>query len=192
MLSIRHTALLAFALVLPTALTLQVQGTAMAQSQSTAPRPCCWDRWDPGQMDRHMWGGQHGMGRDQTHRMQRHWTFMHQSIPAEYRGQRNPFTQTAEVIREGGALYAKQCAACHGSTGLGDGEAGKSLSPSPALLAHLVQMPMAVDEYLFWSVSEGGRQFGSAMPAFKGTLTADQIWKVVAYMRAGFPAAAQQ
>jgi mono/diheme cytochrome c family protein len=26
------------------------------------------------------------------------------------------------------------------------------------------------------------------MPAFKGTLSDDEIWSVVAYMRAGFPA----
>ena len=51
--------------------------------------------------------------------------------------------------------------------------------------------PIAVDEYLLWSISEGGRQFDTEMPAFKGTLSREEIWKVIAFMRAGFPAGAQ-
>jgi mono/diheme cytochrome c family protein len=70
---------------------------------------------------------------------------------------------------------------------MGDGEGGKSLSPSPALLANLIEMPMSVDEFLLWSISDGGTAFGTAMPAFKDVLTRDEIWKIVTYMRAGFP-----
>ena len=39
-----------------------------------------------------------------------------------------------------------------------------------------------------WTVSEGGKPFGTAMPAFKNELTQEQIWQLVAYLRAGFPA----
>ncbi len=63
------------------------------------------------------------------------------------------------------------------------------LSPSPALLAYMIRRPIAVDEYLLWTISEGGAQFGSKMPAFKDKLGRDDIWRVVAYMRAGFPSA---
>ena len=52
-------------------------------------------------------------------------------------------------------------------------------------------MPMAGDEYLLWTVSEGGQRFGTDMPAFKDTLTEDQIWSIIAYMRAGFPSSQQ-
>jgi hypothetical protein len=76
---------------------------------------------------------------------------------------------------------------CHGERGLGGGEAADDLTPSPALLAYLVQQPIAVDQYLLWSISEGGKEFGTAMPAFKDTLTRDQIWKIIAYLRAGLP-----
>ncbi|MEZ5857048.1 MAG: cytochrome c [Hyphomicrobiaceae bacterium] len=103
-------------------------------------------------------------------------------MPAHING-----STTAETVGEGGRLYAPVCASCHGKSGLGDGEAGKALTPSPALLAYLVQHPMAADEYLLWSVSEGGKAFGTAMPAFKDTLKRDEIWKIIAYMRAGFP-----
>jgi mono/diheme cytochrome c family protein len=70
---------------------------------------------------------------------------------------------------------------------MGDGEVAKSLSPSPALLAHMIQMPMSVDEYMLWSISDGGAALGTAMPAYKDVLTKDEIWEIVTYMRAGFP-----
>jgi mono/diheme cytochrome c family protein len=73
---------------------------------------------------------------------------------------------------------------------MGDGEAAKALNPSPALLAYMIQMPMAVDEYLMWTIADGGKAFGTAMPAFKNTLSAEEIWKIIAYMRSGFPAVA--
>jgi mono/diheme cytochrome c family protein len=63
-----------------------------------------------------------------------------------------------------------------------------ALYPSPALLAHLIRMPDTVDEYLLWAISDGGKPFGTKMPAFKDALTEEQIWQIVTYMRAGFPA----
>jgi mono/diheme cytochrome c family protein len=143
------------------------------------------DRWDPGRSERDKWGT--GMMEPLQHRMERHWTFMLSGVPSNYRGKRNPLSQTPEVIRAGGGHYQKKCIECHGALGLGNGVMANSLNPSPALLAYLIQMPMAVDEYLIWSISEGGKEFGTAMPAFKDTLTEKEIWEIVAYMRAGFP-----
>jgi mono/diheme cytochrome c family protein len=51
----------------------------------------------------------------------------------------------------------------------------------------MIQRPISVDEYLLWSISEGGKDFDTRMPAFRITLSRDDIWKIVAYMRAGFP-----
>lgn len=147
-----------------------------------------FDRWNPYWMHRDRWGSGNGMmGPEQRQRMQRHWTFMHSGVPQAYRGKANPHASTSDIIRAGSTLYAKQCASCHGVQGMGDGEAGKDLSPSPALLAYMIQMPMSVDEYMFWTISEGGQPFGTAMPAFKDNLSEDEIWKIVTYMRAGFP-----
>ena len=170
-------------------------GAAVVTATLAAPLPalaqapaegCCADRWDPARAERGHW--EHGaMGPMQRQRMERHWTFMHEGAPAEYRGETNPLAATAENVDAGGRLYQSQCAMCHGVEGNGDGEAGRSLSPSPALLAHLVQRPMAVDEYLLWAIAEGGQAFGTAMPAFKGALSRDEIWQVVLYLRAGLP-----
>lgn len=148
------------------------------------------DWWDPGAMHRDRWHPNR-MGPGQRHRMFRHWTFMNQGVPPEYRGVRNPLASSDETVAAGAAIYAENCAACHGDRGLGDGEAGRDLSPSPALLAYMVQMPMAVDEYLFWAISDGGAPFGTDMPVFKETLGEEDIWKVIAFMRAGFPETAR-
>lgn len=91
------------------------------------------------------------------------------------------------MIGDGFTLYTTNCASCNGETGMGDGEAANALNPSPALLAYLIQMPMAVDEYMLWSISEGGKAFGTDMPAFMDVLTRDEMWKIVTYTRAGFP-----
>jgi len=112
---------------------------------------------------------------------------MHQGSPAVYRAERNPLSPNAETISKGDALYQKNCTSCHGATGMGDGEMANSLNPSPALLAYMIQMPMSVDEYMLWSISDGGAAFGTEMPAFKDVLTQDEIWNIVTYMRAGFP-----
>jgi mono/diheme cytochrome c family protein len=120
--------------------------------------------------------------------MTRHQAFIKNGVPAAYRAARNPLAKTPDTIREGSVLYAENCASCHDASGLGRGEAGLALYPSPALLAHLIRMPDAVDAYLLWAISDGGKPFGTKMPAFKDTLTEDQIWRIITYMRAGFPA----
>jgi mono/diheme cytochrome c family protein len=145
-----------------------------------------WDMWDPGWMQRPMWNPRH-LGPGQQQRMLRHWTFMHQGVPAEYRGRTSNVAPTEAAISDGAMLYADNCALCHGPTGMGDGEAGRALNPSPALLAYMINMPMAVDEYLLWTISEGGEPLGTDMPAFKDVLTTEEIWNVIAFMRAGFP-----
>ena len=53
-------------------------------------------------------------------------------------------------------------------------------------------MPMAVDEYLLWSISEGGEAFETSMPAFEATLSREEIWKIVAYLRAGLPSVTEE
>lgn len=162
-----------------------------AQSSNQGAQPNFGDMWNPNWMQRHMWGpGPLAPG--MRHRMTRHWTFMHQGVPEAYRGARNSLVPGAKVIGEGRVLYQANCASCHGMTGMGDGEAARSLNPSPALLAYMIQMPMSVDEYMYWSISDGGAAFGTAMPAFKDTLSEDEIWKIVTYIRAGFPTGSQK
>ena len=124
----------------------------------------------------------------QRQRMLRSWTFMNKQVPNNYLKSTNSIGYSIKAIAAGGPLYAAHCKMCHGETGLGNGELAPDLTPSPALLAYLIQQPIAEDQYLLWSISEGGKRFDTAMPAFKTVLTEEQIWQIIAYLRAGFPA----
>ena len=68
---------------------------------------------------------------------------------------------------------------CHGATGLGDGPTAKALIPPPANLQSHV--PLHTDGEIFGFISAGFP--GSAMPAFHGQLTDEQMWNLVNYLR---------
>lgn len=144
------------------------------------------DYWQPDWMVRELWGPGR-MPKGMMTRLLRHSTYMNYGVPKEYDGARSALRPSREGMEEGGRIYARECAGCHGKNGLGDGDAENALSPSPALLAYMINRPIAVDEYLLWSIADGGVQFESQMPAFKDKLSRDDIWRVIAYMRAGFP-----
>ena len=120
--------------------------------------------------------------------MPRHHQAMMSGVPAPYTALRNPLPKTKETVQRGAAVYEKSCASCHGPTGQGDGEAGRNLSPPPGNLVWLSQMPMAQwDPFMYWTIAEGGAPFGTAVPAYKGVLSSDDIWAVTAYIQARLP-----
>jgi mono/diheme cytochrome c family protein len=160
---------------------------ALAQDPDSAP-PNWWsnmwkeDQPSPWEMK--------NMSPEQRQRLARHMAFINKQVPQAYLDATNDVGFTTQAIFAGGELYAAYCAKCHGDTGLGNGEAAANLTPSPALLAYLMDQPIAIDSYMLWTISEGGAQFGTKMPAFKDALTREQIWQIVAYLRAGFPVVA--
>lgn len=160
----------------------------VAQQQS-APVPwsgCCgmgqWPMMGPGMMGHGMMGwGMMG---------QQYGTPMMAQIPAPYNSMTNPLPKTHETVERGALVYQQNCAACHGA---GDGPAGQRLSPPPANLLWLSQMPMVQwDPFMYWTVAEGGAQYGNAMPAFKNTLSKDDVWAVIAYIQARLPRTASK
>ncbi len=134
-----------------------------------------------------MGGGMMGGGM-MRHSMVRHRYFMMNGIPAPYTNMTNPLQKTDKNIQEGGKLFETNCAQCHGKKGYGDGPAGKALNPPPSDIASIVRMPMATDPYLFWTISEGGKEFQTAMPPFKDSLSVDDRWKIILYLREGLGA----
>jgi len=157
-------------------------GSASAQSRSGKDS----DYWCCGPKPPQGWGRE-PMGPMFRSRILRQRTFMQGRYPTFYKGLKNPLPKSAANIAAGRALYHRHCQTCHGAKGLGSGESAKGLTPSPALLAFMIKLPGSVDPYLMWTVVEGGQRFGTEMPAFKTRLTANQIWQIVTYMRAGFP-----
>jgi len=171
--------------LLVTAFLMSVSLASLSQDQH-APPPRGFDYWQPDWMVRELWGPG-TMPKGMMVRLLRHTTYMQYGVPKEYQGAKSNVPSGSETITAGGELYANHCAGCHGSDGMGGGEPGRAVSPSPALLAYMVQRPIAVDEYLLWAISDGGKQFETEMPSFKNKLSREEIWRVIACMRSGFP-----
>jgi glucose/arabinose dehydrogenase len=88
----------------------------------------------------------------------------------------NPYAGQASAAKAGGALYAKNCASCHGISGQGTGNI-------PALAHGTTQQ--ATDGALFWFITKGSVNNG--MPSW-AALPAAQRWQIVSYLKA-LPAA---
>jgi mono/diheme cytochrome c family protein len=137
----------------------------------------------PGMMGRGMMG--RGM---MTGSVARHHEAMTNGIPEPYRSSRDPLPDDAKTLHSGARVYEQYCAACHGERGLGDGPTGQQLRPPAANLASLARTSMGQsDSYLYWTIAEGGQQFGTAMPPFKGALSSDEMWAVIHYLKQGLP-----
>ena len=122
-------------------------------------------------------GARMGMGMGRGGMMAMH----HASIPAEYASLQNPIPVDTDSLACGAALYETNCVTCHGDTGMGDGPTGASLDPSPAPIAHTSQM--LSDGYLFWRITEGGAEFGTAMPVWGEALEPEARWDLINYVR---------
>lgn len=163
---------------------LGASGPTRSQGQQPALRN--FDYWQPDWMVRELWGPG-SMPKGMMVRLLRHTTFIQYGVPKDYEGSKSAVAPGPQTIAAGGKVFAEHCATCHGRDGMGGGEPGRAVSPSPALLAYMIRRPISVDEYLLWAIADGGKQFESEMPAFKDKLSRDDIWRVIAYMRAGFP-----
>jgi mono/diheme cytochrome c family protein len=83
------------------------------------------------------------------------------------------------------ALYAKWCAACHGTSGRGDGPNAVNLPVKPADHASRDAMSARPDDSLFDTIAAGGLVMNRSprMPAFGGTLSSPEIRALVRHIR---------
>jgi mono/diheme cytochrome c family protein/plastocyanin len=96
-----------------------------------------------------------------------------------------------ERLASAADLYARDCAACHGLAGTGDGPAGAALPgmqkmdpqmpAGPARFTDAGQMLSASDALLQGKILRGG--MGTGMPEFGSLYTDAQMWDMVAYLR---------
>ena len=93
-----------------------------------------------------------------------------------------------EASEEGKRVYEKSCAHCHGTEGRGDGSAAESLLPRPRDFTRGLykirstetgQVP--TDQDLFDIITEG--MPGSSMPGWETSLSTNERWEVVAYIK---------
>lgn len=80
----------------------------------------------------------------------------------------------------GAALYAQNCAICHGTSGAGDGPAGVGLEPPPANLRNTERMDQLSLFDLYNTLALGID--GTEMPSFADQLDERQRWDVAAYI----------
>jgi len=100
------------------------------------------------------------------------------AYPTTYRRPLVPYH--AISIANGARLYRDSCAVCHGVAGYGDGPAADGLKPKPADLTAKHTRDHTVGD-LFWWLTEGIK--GTAMPGFQASLTEEERWDLINFMR---------
>jgi mono/diheme cytochrome c family protein len=99
-------------------------------------------------------------------------------IPANFKTMKNPVAVGEASTKAGLTLYLKNCASCHGKTGLGDGVKARSLKDFPGDFSK-ADFQKQTDGDLFYETKAGRGE----MPKYEGKLTDDDIWNTVNYMR---------
>jgi len=100
------------------------------------------------------------------------------NVPESEKGKKNLYTSDMSSIARGKKTYKTECFRCHGKEGKGDGNSADLLDKQVAdLTSDRVQNQ--TDGELFWKISEGRKP----MPLAKRTLTDDQRWDIINYIR---------
>jgi len=106
-----------------------------------------------------------------------------------------------EFVAMGKALYAKNCASCHGKNLEGQTPNWRQPLPDSSFPApphdasghtwhHPDAMLFKVTKYS--RTQSGDKSFKSNMPAFEKTLSDNEIWSVLSYIKSTWPDAIQQ
>jgi putative copper export protein/mono/diheme cytochrome c family protein len=99
--------------------------------------------------------------------------------------QTSPTGFSAASIAAGQTLFASNCVACHGREGEGNGPeaAGLRIKPADLTMPHIWEHS---DGEMFWWLTHGidDPAGGLAMPGFGSSLSADERWALIDYVRA--------
>ncbi|MCA1553798.1 MAG: c-type cytochrome, partial [Chloroflexi bacterium] len=101
-------------------------------------------------------------------------------IPREVAARANPAPSNPDVIANARKVFTTRCALCHGSDGKGQTAIGSHTYPRAADLTS-ARVQSKRDGELYWIVENGSPHTG--MPGWKGTLSDDELWQAVSYLR---------
>ena len=106
-----------------------------------------------------------------------------QAYPTSY--EHSPTDFAATGIVRGEMLFPSNCAACHGAAGRGDGPSAHGLPVPPADLT-ATHLWMHSDGELIWWLSHGieAPEVGLVMPGFADTLSVEERWDLIDFIRA--------
>jgi mono/diheme cytochrome c family protein len=116
-------------------------------------------------------------------------TFAKHHIFVGNKKEKNPLPATPENWADGKEAFSHYCVACHGMDGQNTGVPFvEHISPPiPSLASEDVQR--YTDGQLKWILDNGIRPSG--MPGSKGTLSDDELWSIIIFLRRLPPAGSQ-
>lgn len=108
-------------------------------------------------------------------------TFAKHYLFIRNKGEKDPLPDNAETLADGKEAFSHYCFACHGRDGRNTGVpfANHLSPPIPSLASPEVQS--YTDGQLKWILDYG--IWPSGMPGSKGTLSDDELWAIVTYLR---------
>jgi len=99
-------------------------------------------------------------------------------VPATYKNLKNPVKADAESIKAGRMVYTKNCAFCHGKTGLGNGPKARGLNTFSGDFSGDKYQSQTDGEHFYKT------KFGRGeMPGYENIIDDGDIWHMVNFMR---------
>ena len=108
-------------------------------------------------------------------------TTVKQKVTVGGKDWKNPVAYGPEVLKEGQAHFGHHCQICHGLDGQNTGVPFAAKMSPPVADLKSADVQGYTDGQLKWIIENGIEPSG--MPAWKGILEEDEMWKIVHYMR---------
>jgi mono/diheme cytochrome c family protein len=116
-------------------------------------------------------------------------TFAKHHIFIRNKDQKNPLPSNADTWADGKEAFSHYCVACHGMDGQNTGVPFADHMSPPIPLLSSKEVQSYTDGQLKWILDNGISPSG--MPGSKGTLSDDELWSIVIYLRRLPPAGSQ-
>lgn len=101
------------------------------------------------------------------------------TVPPTAKDEKSPLKPSPALVKQGRGVFTANCQKCHGPGAKGDGPDSDPKSPA-ADLTDEFRYELNPEGVLYHKVWDG---HPPEMPAFKSTLTPNQVWQVVEYVK---------